>query len=127
MTAGRPGGYDAPRRPTHYPEATVAPKSNAAYDALDYLLSKDTSDQAAGLRSQLAVDLFGDDLPEDGRAHVEGFVPDTPQARLARAQAAADQANAALREAQTGNAEAAQPGYDPEALTDEGATSHQPH
>jgi hypothetical protein len=75
---------------------------DAAYNALDFLLSQQTSDAASALRSQLAVDYHGeDDLPADHPAFVAGAEPETAQTRAAAAQAAYEKAAADLAAAES--------------------------
>lgn len=75
--------------------------SDSTYAAADYLLSKDNSEAAAAIRSQLAADYYGaDNIPDTIPAAVFGSEPDTPQSRLAAAQAASDAAAATLAAAQ---------------------------
>lgn len=73
----------------------------SGYYATDYLLSKDNSEAAAALRSQLAADYYGEDeVPAHIPAAVFGSEPDTPASRLAAAKEQAAAAQAALAKAE---------------------------
>lgn len=86
----------------------------SAFNALDYLLSKQTSDAAAALRSQLASDFHGaDNLPADLPAAIAGAEPETPETRAAEAQAAYDKAQADLQAAQAALPAPPAPAADP--------------